>query len=45
LQFGPCNGQISTFELSAIILRHEVWVLLGNHHRTFVGGRFIFSFN
>jgi len=44
LQIGPCSGQISTFELSNIIMRHEVRVLFGDH-RTFVIGPFIFSFN
>jgi len=42
LQIGACNGQISTFELSAMIMRHEVRVLLGDH-RAFVVGPFIFS--
>jgi len=44
LQISGCNGQISKCELSAIIMRHEVRVLLG-HHRTFVGGPLIFSLN
>jgi len=44
LQIGACNGQISTFELSTIIMRHEVRVLLGDH-RTFVVGPLVFSFN
>ena len=44
LQVGACSGQISTFELSTTIMRHEVRVLLGDH-RTFVVGSFIFSFN
>jgi len=44
LQIGACNGQISTFELLTIILKHEVRVLLCNH-RTFVVGPLIFSFN
>ena len=39
-----CNGQINTFELSTIIVRQEVRLLLGHHHR-FVVGPFIFSFN
>ena len=42
LQIGACNAQISTFELSIIIVRQWVRVLLGDH-RTFVVGRFIFS--
>jgi len=42
LQIGACNGQISVFELSTIIMRHEVGVLLGDHC-TFVVGPFIFS--
>jgi len=41
LQIGACNGQISTFELSTTIMRHEVRVLFGDH-RTFVVGPFIF---
>ena len=44
LQTGACNGEISTFELSTIILRHEVQVLLGDN-RTSVVGPFIFFFN
>jgi len=44
LQIGACNGQISTCQLSTIIMRHEVRVLLGDH-RTFVVGSFVFSFN
>jgi len=36
--------QISTFELSGIIMRHEVRVLLGDH-RTFFVGPLVFSFN
>jgi len=44
LQIGACNGQISTFELSSIIMGHEVRVFLGDH-RTFVVGPFIFCFN
>ena len=44
LQIGACNGQISTFKLSIIIMRHEVRVLLGDH-RTFVVGPFMFSYN
>jgi len=44
LQIGAGNGQISTFELSTIIMRHEVRVLLGDH-RTFVVDPLIFSFN
>jgi len=40
-QFGACNGQISTFELSPMIMRHEVRVLLGDH-RMFVVGPLIF---
>jgi len=44
LQIGACNGQISTFELSTIIMRHVVLVLLGDH-RTFIVGPLIFSFN
>jgi len=44
LQISVCSGQISTFELSTIIVRREVRVLLGVH-RTFVVGPFIFSFS
>jgi len=44
LQVGACNGQISTFELSTLIMKHQVRVLLGDH-RTFVVGPLIFSFN
>jgi len=44
LQIGACNGHISTFELSTIIMRHEVQILLGDH-RTFVVGPFVTSFN
>jgi len=44
LQIGAGNGQISTFELSTIIMRREVRVLPGDHP-TFVVGPFIFSFN
>jgi len=44
LQIGDCNGQISTFELSPIIMRQEVRVFLGDH-RTFVVGPFVFSLN
>jgi len=44
LQIDSCNGQISKFELSTIIMRHEVRVLLG-YHCKFVVGLFIFSFN
>jgi len=44
LQIGACNGQISTFKLSIIIMRHEGRVLLRDH-RTFVVGPFIFSFS
>jgi len=44
LQIGACNGRTSTFELSAIIMRQEVRVLLSDH-RTFVVGPLIFSFN
>jgi len=44
LQIGACNGQIITFELSTIIIRHEVRVLLSDH-RMFVVGPLIFSFN
>jgi len=44
LQISACCGQISTFELSIIIMRHEVRVLLGDH-RTIVVGPLIFSFN
>jgi len=44
LQISACSGQIHTFELSTIIMRREVRVLLGDH-RTFVVGPFIFSFN
>jgi len=43
LQIGACNGHISTSELSPIVMRHEVWVLLG-YHPTFVVGPLIFSF-
>jgi len=44
LQIDACNGQISTFERSTIILKHEVLVLLGDH-RTFVVGPVVFSFS
>jgi len=44
LQIGARNCQISKFELSTIVMRHEVRVLLGDH-RTFVVGPSIFSFN
>ena len=44
LQIGACSGEISTFELSTITMKHEVRVLLGDH-RTFVVGPLIFSFN
>jgi len=44
LQIGACNGQIGTFKLSTIIMRHEVRVLLDNRS-TFVVGPFIFSFS
>jgi len=44
VQDWECNGQISTFELSPIVMRHEVRVLLG-YHRTFVVGPLVFSFN
>jgi len=44
LQTGACNGEISTFELSTIIMRHVVRALLGDH-RTFVVGPLIFSFS
>ena len=43
LQSGACNGQITTFQLSTIIVTNEVRVLLGDH-RTFVVGPLIFSF-
>jgi len=44
LQIGVCNGQISTFELSTIIMRPVLQVMLGDH-RTFVVGPFEFSIN
>jgi len=44
LQIGACSGQISTFELWTIIMRHEVRVLLVDH-RTFVVGPSMFSFS
>jgi len=43
-QIDVCNGQTSAFELSTIIMRHEVRALFSDH-RTFVVGPFIFSFN
>ena len=44
MQIGAYNGQISMFELSTIIMRHEVRVLLGDH-RKFVVSPLIFWFN
>jgi len=44
LQIRACNGKISTIELSTIIMKHKVRVLLGDH-RTFVVGPFIFLFD
>ena len=44
LQIGACNGQITKFELSTVIMRPKVRVFLGDH-RKFVVGPFIFSFN
>jgi len=38
LQIGACNGQINTYELSTIIMRHEVQVLFYDY-RTFVVGQ------
>jgi len=38
-QVCACNGQIRTFELSTITMRHEVRVWLADHH-TFVVGPF-----
>jgi len=44
LQIGEGSGQISTFEVSIIIMRHGVRVFLGEH-RTFCVGPFVFSFS
>jgi len=43
-QISARNGQIITFELSTIIMRHEERVFLGDHCRLVVGP-FIFSFS